>query len=112
MPLEEDVLKLVVNQLCWRVIIAFYLVADDVDLLVNLRLRILAVEDDVRQQVDSLAEMVTMDGGVERRVLFVGEGVQLAAKLLQGVDNLQGVTTLRSLEGDVFAEVRQSLLAS
>ena len=68
------------------------------------------MEDDVRQQVDSLAKMITMDSSIERRVLLVGEGIQLTTQFLQSVDDLQGVATLRSLEGDVFAEVCQPLL--
>ena len=69
------------------------------------------MEHHVGQQVDGATEVVAVDGGIEGGVLLVGEGVQFAAHLLQGVDNLQGVSAGRSLEGDVFAEVRQSLLA-
>jgi len=110
-PFEDDVLELVEDQFGRAVVVALYLVADDVHLLVNLRLRVLAVEDDVGQQVSGAVEMVAVDGGVVGGVLLVSKGVQLAAHALQGVDDLQGVAPLRALEGDVFAEVGHSLFA-
>ena len=79
---EEDVLKLIIDKLCRRVVIALYLVANHLHLLVYLSLGILAVEHDVCQQVDGQPDMVTVDGGIEGGVLLVGEGIQLAAHLL------------------------------
>ena len=111
MTLEKQVLKLVVDQFCRRVVVALYLVADDLHLLVNLHLRILAVEDDIRQQFDGQTEVVAVDGGIKRGIFLIGKSVELAAHTLQGVDNLQGVALTGALEGHVLAEVGQSLLA-
>ena len=52
-----------------------------------------------------------MDGGIEGCVLLVCEGIQVAAHLLKAVDDLQGIAPASTLEGDVLAEMRQSLLA-
>ena len=74
-------------------------------------LGILTVEYDVGEHVHRLVEVFLGDGGVEDGIFLVGEGIQFAAHSLQGVNDLQGVTSLCALEGHVFTEVGQSLFA-
>ena len=47
MALEDQILKLVIDQLCRRIIITLDFLANHLHLLVNLMLRILTVEDDI-----------------------------------------------------------------
>ena len=81
-----------------------------VNLLVNLRLRISAVENNIRQQVDSLRQMLLQDGRIIDRVLLLRKSIQVAAHALQCVEYLHRAPARRSLEGDVLHEMRQSLL--
>ena len=74
-------------------------------------LRIGATEHDVGEQVDGSRQVLTHHRGIVDRVLFVGKSIQVAAHGLQAVQYLQGVAAVRTLEGDMFAEVGQSLLA-
>ena len=78
MPSKEQVLKLVIYQFGRRVIITLYLVADDIYLMVYLMLWILAMENDIRQQVDGTHEMLTLDGCIEDRIFFIGKSIQIA----------------------------------
>ena len=61
-----------------RVVVALYLVAHHLDLLLNLGLRVCAVQHYVREQVDGARQVLAQDGRVEHRVLLVGEGVEVA----------------------------------
>ena len=111
MALEELVLELVVDQLCWCVVVTLYLVADHLYLLVDLLLRILTVEDDIRQEVDGLGEVLLRYSRIKHSILLVGKGVQLATHTLQSIDHLQGTAMLRTFEGHVLTEMRKSLFA-
>ena len=109
--LEEDILKLIIYQFGRRIIIALYLIADYLHLLVYLRLRINRVEDDVGKQIHGPCDVILQDGGVIHRSLLVGVGIQVAAHALQTVENVPGFSAFGALEGDVLAEVSQTLLA-
>ncbi len=109
--LKELVFKLVVDQFCGCVVIAFDFIADDVLLVFDLRSGIGAVEDDVCQQVDGTWQVFLEDGSIEDGVFLVRKGVQVAAYALQTVENLQGSAPVGAFEGDVFTEVGQSLFA-
>ena len=111
MTLEDDVLKLVKNQFGRRVVVTLYLVTDHLHLTLYFVLRVGTVKDDVSQQVDSQSEVVTMNGGIKRGALLVSKSIQLAAHLLKRVDDLKRAAPLRSFEGDVLAEMSQSLFA-
>ena len=111
MAVEEDVFKLVEDELGGRVVVAIYLVADHLHLLVDLRLRIGGMEHNVGEQCHGAREVLLEDGGVVARVLLVGICVKTSAHLLQAVEDAPGAAPLRSLEGNVLAEVGQSLFA-
>ena len=111
MPLEDNVLKKVVYQFGRRVVVALYLVAYHFNLLVNLSLRILAMEDDIREQIHCLGEMLLEDGGIINGVLLVGEGIQFASQCLQTVDDGKGATAFCALKSSVLAEMGNTLLA-
>ena len=81
MSLEDEILKLVVDELSRRVVITLYLIAYYLYLLVYLVLGILAVEDDIRQQMDSLDEMVFCNGSIEHGIFLIGEGIQFTTNL-------------------------------
>ena len=109
--LEEDILKLIINQFGRRIIIALYLIADYLHLLIYFRLRINRVEDDVGKQVHGPCDVLLQDGGVIHRALLVGVGIQVAAHTLQTVENVPCLAAFGALEGDVLAEVSQAFLA-
>ena len=109
--LEEDILELIIYQFGRRIIIALYLIADHLHLLIYFRLRINRVEDDVGKQVHGPCDVLLQDGGVIHRALLVGVGIQVAAHTLQTVENVPGFSAFGALEGDVLAEVSQALLA-
>ena len=109
--LEEDVLKLIVYQFSWRVVVALDFIADDLHLLVYLLLGIGGVEDDVGEEVHGSGDMFLQDGGIIYRALLVGVGVEVASHALQAVEDMPSLASLGALEGDVLAEVSQSLFA-
>ena len=111
MTLEEQVVKVVVDEFGGRVVIRFYLIAYHFHLFVYLALRINAVKDDVCEHVNGAWQVLVQQRGIIHRVGFCGVGIQVSAHALQGVDNLQGVSALRTLEGYVLAEVCQPLFA-
>ena len=110
MPLEKDVFELVVDKLGWRIFVAFDFVAHHFTLFLYLLLRIYAMEDDIGQHVDGFVEMIAMDGTVEHGVFLIGEGIELTSQSIDGIDNLDGTIFLSTFKGEMFAEVRQSLL--
>ena len=109
--LEEDILELIVNQFGRRIVVALYLIADYLHLLVYFRLRINRVEDNVGKQVHSPCDVLLQDGGVIHRALLVGVGIQVTAHTLQTVEYVPRLAAFGALEGDVLAEVSQPLLA-
>ena len=111
MAAEDDVLEIVEDQFGGRVVVAFYLVADDGFLFVEFVLRVGAVEHDVGEQVDGPWQMLLEDGGIIDCALFVGKGIEFAADTLEGVQDVPCASACGPLEGDVLAEVRQSFLA-
>ncbi len=110
-PLEEKILEFIVYQFGWRVIVTLYLIADYLHLLVYFRLRIDGVEDDVAEQIYGSCDVLLENGGVIHRALLVGVSIEVASHALQTVEDVPGLATLGALEGDVLAEVSQSLLA-
>ena len=85
MAFEENILEFIVYQFGGRVVVALYLVADDLNLLVNLCLRVLAMEYDVGQQVYGTVQVVAMDGGIEGGVFLVRKGIQFTPYLRRSV---------------------------
>ena len=112
MSFVYGVLEEVVDEFGRRVVIALNLVDYHLHLLVNLRLRIRTVKDDVGKQVHGTVDVILQHGGMIDRLLLVGEGVEVAAHTLQIAENLHRASSLGALEGHVFAEVRHSLLPS
>lgn len=70
------------------------------------------MEHNVGEQSHGAREVLLEDGGVVARVLLVGICVKTSAHLLQAVEDAPGAATLRSLEGNVLAEVGQALVAA
>ena len=111
MAVEEQVLKVIVDKLCRRVVITLYLVADNLYLVGYLSLGISAVEDDIGQQVNCHAQVLLRHRRIEHGALLVGIGIELTTQPFQGVDDLQRVAAPRALEGHVLAKVGQPLFA-
>ena len=82
MVFEDNVLKVVVDKVGRRVVIAFYLVADNLHLFINLFLRIDSVEDDIREQIGRLPDIGGGHGGIEDRTFFGSISVEAAAHAL------------------------------
>ena len=112
MSFEEDILKLVVDQFGGRVVVTLDFITDHLHLLVDFRLWILTVENDVCQHVHSLWKVFFRDGSIETGVLLVGEGVQFTTQSFDGIDDLKGITARCALEGHVFTEMSQSFFAN
>ena len=111
MTFKQHVLEFVVYQLGRRIVIAFYLVADYLNLFVNLVLRVSAVKHDIGKQTDSLGYVLFLYGCVKSGVFFVGKCVQVATQLLQTIDNLQRIAGVGALKRHVLAEVGHAFLA-
>ena len=111
MTFEENILEIIVDQFRGRIVIALYLVADHLHLLINLRLGISAMKDNIGQHVNSLCQMLFQNSSIINRVFFHCKGIEITAHTLQGIQNLQGTAALRSLEGGVFHEMRQTFIA-
>ena len=111
MILEEQVLKLVVDEFGRRVVVALYLIAHHLYLLVYLRLRIGAGKDNVGEQVDGATEMLLHDHCVVDGMLLVGEGIEVAADAFETVENLQGAAAFGAFERQMLAEMGQPFLA-
>ena len=86
MSAEYQILKLVVDEFGGRVVVALYLVSDDLHLLVYLALWIDRVEHDVGEQVYRPVGMFVQHGGIEHGVFLVGEGVEVASHALHTVE--------------------------
>ena len=82
MALKEDIFEFVVDEFRWRIVITLDFIADHLYLLVDLMLRILTVEDNIRQKPHRLGKMFFGYSGIEHGVLLVGKGIQLTAHTL------------------------------
>ena len=100
MSLEDEILEEVVDEFCRRVVVALYLVADDFYLLVYLLLRITAVKDYIREEINSLGS-----------VFLVGKGIEFTANSLKTVDDMPCPAVFCPLECGMFAEMSHTLLA-
>ena len=107
MSAEEDVLKIIEDQLGGVVFIAVYLFEDDAPFLVDLMLREGAVEDDVGEQFECACKVLLQEGRVHHRLLLVGEGVKVAPDILHAVEYVPGAASRGTLEQHVLHEVGQ-----
>ena len=112
MTFEEQVLELVIDQFGWRVVVTLDFIADHFYLLVDLMLRILAMEHDVSKHIDSMGEVLLGDGGIINGIFLDGEGIQFTSQPFDGIDDLDGITTGSAFKTHVFAEMGQSFLTS
>ena len=111
MALKEDILEFIVDEFCWRIVITLDFIAYHFDLFINLLLRILTVEDNIRQHIHGLGEVLLRDGSIKSGVFLVGESVEFTTQALQGIDDLKGIALLRALEGHVLTEMGHTFLA-
>ena len=86
--LKQHILEFVVDKFRGRVVITLDFIADDINLMFDFMLRVLAVEDDVRQQVDSPRKVLALDGSIKDGILLVGKGIQVATNAFQTVQYL------------------------
>ena len=89
-PAEDYILELVIDKFCRRVVVRLYLVADNLYLLVDFRLRVCTVKDNVGQQIDRLRKIIFQYGGVIDGVGLCSIGVEVAAYTLQAVYHIKG----------------------
>ena len=107
---ENQLLEIVENQFGGTVFVALYLVDDDFHLLLDLRLRENAVEDDVRQQFHGPGEMFFQECAVDDRLLLVCIGVEVAPDVLHAVQDVPGPAFVGAFEDEVFHKVCHTLL--
>ena len=111
MSLEDEILEEVVDEFCRRVVVALYLVADDFYLLVYLLLRITAVKDYIREEINSLGRVFLKYGRVIDGIFLVGKGIEFTANSLKTVDDMPCPAVFCPLECGMFAEMSHTLLA-
>ena len=111
-PLEELILKLVVNEFGRRIVITLDFIADNIHFMHQFLGRIGAVENNIRQQIDSTRNMFLENSSIENGVFLIGESIEIATDPLKTIENLQGGTATGALEGDMLAEMSQSLIAN
>ena len=111
MALKEDIFEFVVDEFRWRIVITLDFIAYHFHLFINLLLWILTVEDNIRQHIHSLGEVLLRDGSIKSGVFFVGESVKLTTQALQRVDDLKGIALLCALECHVLTEMGHTFLA-
>ena len=80
MTLKEYVFEFVVDEFRWRIVITLDFIADDFHLLVDLLLWILTMEDDIRQHVHSLIEMLFRDSNIIGGAFFGGESIEFTTQ--------------------------------
>ena len=107
---EDGALEIVVDEFGRRIVVAFYLVAYHLHLLVYVGLRVGAVEHDVGEQIHGPCCVLMQNGGMIDRVLLAREGVEVASHALQRVEDLYCLSFLCSLEGHVFHKMGHALL--
>ena len=110
MVLEEDVVKLIIDQFGGGVIVALNLVCDHFHLFVNLSLGVGAVEHDVAEQVDGAGQVVFQHRSIIDGVFLVGEGIEVTAHTFQTVDDVPGAPARGPFESDMLAEMCQTFL--
>ena len=109
--LEDDIFEFIINQFGRRIVVTLYLIADYLYLLVDFRLRINRMENDVGEQIYGSCDVLLEDGGVINRALLVGVGIQVASHALRTVENVPRLAALCALESNVLAEVGKSFFA-
>src|SRR5574344_69863 len=109
MRLKNDIFELVVNQLCRRVIVTFYLIANHLYLLVYLRLWIDAVKDNVCQQFCRFPKIIPVNGRIESCIFLIRESIQFSSEFFQSIDDLKGTATCGAFKSDMFTEMCHSL---
>ena len=82
MSAKDNIFKFVVDKFRRRVVVTLYLITNHLNLLVNLRLRILTMKHHVGKQVNGQPEVVMVYCRIKGGILLVGEGIQLAANPL------------------------------
>ena len=110
MTREKKALELVEDEFRGLVLIALYLVDDDLYLAVHLFLRIGAAEGYVEKEVDGARRMLAKGGAIVDRLLFAREGIQFASHTLHGRDDLTSRAPRGPLERHVLGEMRHSAL--
>ena len=107
---EEQVFEIVVDAVGGRILVGVDLVEDHLAFAFQFPFGKGRTERHVGEQFDGLGEVAAQHGGVQRRVLLGGVGIQFAAEVFQPAVDLVGASPLGTLEEGVFGEVRQPVL--
>lgn len=106
---EEHVFERVVDHVGRRVLVGVDFVVDDLLLFPGSRSGKRSNGRRRRRSGSTAFEEVASQGrGVDRRILFGGEGVELAAEIFEPAVHLVSLAVLRTLEQGVFGEMGQS----
>ena len=106
---EEHVLEGVVYQVGGRILVGVDFVVDNLLLALQLAVGEGRAEGHVGEQLGRLGEVAAQGRGVDGGILLGGEGVELAAQILQPAVDLPGTPPLRPLEEGVLGKVGQSV---
>ena len=105
MALENEVFELVINQFGRRVVITFYLVTDDINLMFQLVLRVFTAKNNIAKQVNCSHKMLTLNSGIKNGIFLVGKGVKITSHTLKAIENLECRTVVGSLERRMLTKV-------
>ena len=88
MSMEDGILEIIVYQIGRRVVITLDFIANHLLFSCQFRLRIGAVKDDIRQDVDGSSYMFFQNSHMINRIFLVGKGIEVASHALQTVDDV------------------------
>ena len=108
---EDKFFKVIEDQFGRSVFITLDFIDDYFHFLVYFCLGVGTVKHDVSQQFYRSREMFHQESAVHHCFFLVGIGVQVAPYMFHTVQNVPGMTLLRSFEDEMFHEVCHPLFA-
>ena len=105
LPLKHHCLKLIEYQLRRRILVTVNFVANNLNLLVNLTLRIHTVKNNISKQVGSSRKVLFQNRGIIHRFLFCGVSIQVAPHPFKSVCNVASASTFRTFKRNMLYKV-------
>ena len=110
MPFEDHLLIKVVDLVGGRIQVGVDFVQDDFLLLVQLVFGESGAEGDVGEEVDGSLVMLLQKRGLDAGLLLGGEGVEVAAHIVQTTQDMVGFAVLGAFENGVLHKVGEAVL--
>ena len=107
---EDEVFKVVENLLAGGILVAVYLIAHHLYLVIHLPLGEGALEHNVGKQLGRTLEMLAHEGGIDNRLFLLGKGIQVAPHSFHTVQDVPGTAVAGALKQEVLQVVRHAAL--